>query len=169
MSDYHRTAVQHHVFMSTKQKKDKNWFKKIVYSQIGALADCHLIFKVDGTGERVILLLSPTLSSRPLFSLHSRVPDRISLGNLILTFRTRTWLCRLFLFVLPLHRPLRLFLFCPFSFSPSISFALSLSIFFLILFAYKVAYNAYKSSIIMQQFKMSARNFFKPNNHFFLC
>lgn len=71
--------------------------KKITCTQTEALADCHLIFKVDGTEERY----SPASSHArctPFLSV-SAVPDHISLGNLILTFRTRTWLRQLFLLV----------------------------------------------------------------------
>jgi len=64
-----------------------------------ALADCHLIFKVDGAGE-CYSPLPPSSHARciaSLSSLYSRFPDRISLCDLILTFRTRTWLRQLFL------------------------------------------------------------------------
>lgn len=93
---------QYYVYEARKKRK---LTKKITCTQTEALADCHLIFKVDGTGE----CYSPASSHArciPFLSV-SAVPDHISLGNLILTFRTRTWLRQLFLLVYLFSPPSR--------------------------------------------------------------
>lgn len=58
----------------------------MAYIQTEVLADCHLIFKVDGTGERYSS--APSHARCTPFLSVSMVPDHISPGNLILTFRT---------------------------------------------------------------------------------
>lgn len=89
---------------SVEQKKDRRLTKKKgVCTQTETLADCHFIFKVDGTEERYSSAFSRSL--QPPFFTVSAVPDHISLDNLILTFRTRTWLRQLFLLVSLLFLP----------------------------------------------------------------
>ena len=58
----------------------------MAYTQIETLANCHLIFKVDGIEERYSSVLSHARNT-PFLSV-SAVLDHISPGNLILTFRT---------------------------------------------------------------------------------
>lgn len=74
--------------LSSEKESKIDQKNKSVCTQTETLADCHFIFKVDGTEERYSSASSRSL--QPLFSTVSAVPDHISLDNLILTFRTRT-------------------------------------------------------------------------------
>lgn len=78
-------AALRHVY-GVRKKKKRKLTRKMAYIQTEVLADCHLIFKVDGTGERYSS--APTHARCTPFLSVSMVPDHISPGNLILTFRT---------------------------------------------------------------------------------